>query len=130
LINETLFIENLSLGIHTISVRVRDELGRWSIPVVAQFEVEKGIATDVNSFFTNPENNYKIYGGQERLTIITPNNDLIRKYQIKVYTLNGTLILDKHVVGSQKININKGFYVVDIIDDLQGNKTTQKILTY
>ena len=130
LINETLFIENLSLGIHTISVRVRDELGRWSIPVVAQFEVEKGIATDVNSFFTNPENNYKIYGGQERLTIITPNNDLIRKYQLKVYTLNGTLILDKHVVGSQKININKGFYVVDIIDDLQGNKTTQKILTY
>ena len=58
------------------------------------------------------------------------NNDNNRKYQLKVYTLNGTLILDKHDVGSIRTTIKKGFYVVDIIDDLDGNKSTQKILTY
>ena len=130
LINETLNIENLVPGIHTLIVRVRDESGKWSIPVAAMFEVEKGIATDVNSFIANNENNYKIYGGKERLTVITPNKDINRKYQLKVYTLSGTLILGKHFVGSQKITINKGFYVVDILDDFHGNKITQKILTY
>jgi len=64
---------------------------------------------------------------KKQLTIVTPNNDLNRKYQLKVYTLSGILILDKHFVGSQKTTINKGFYVVEILDDLKGDKTTQKI---
>lgn len=130
IINANLPINALTPGIHTIYFRVHDDAGRWSIPIMAQFEVEKGITTDVNSQITNNENIYKIYGGQERLTVITPNNDANRKYQLKVYSLSGVLILDKCFVGSQKTTIKKGLYVVEIIDNLQGNKTSQKILSY
>jgi hypothetical protein len=98
--------------------------------VTAQFEVVKENTTGFNPFITNYENIYTIYGGSELLTVITPNNNSNRKYQLKIYTLNGTLILDKHVVGSQKTIINKGFYIVDIIDDLNNSKTAQKILVY
>ena len=130
LINETLNLENLSIGIHTLSVRVRDESGKWSIPVAAQFEVEKGLYTNLVTDKLNQGNKYTIYGGRGRFTVVTPNNDLVRVYQLKVYSLNGTLIFDNNIVGSHSFNFNKGIYTVEIIDKSQREKTTGKILVY
>lgn len=130
LLNDTLAINQLTEGKHSICIRVCDESGRWSIPIIAQFEVEKDLTSGMNAFTANNETNFKIFGGKERITIITPKNDLNQMYHLKVYTLSGTLILEKDVVGPQKIIINKGFFVVDILDNFKKNKTTQKVLTY
>ena len=128
LINETLNIENLVPGIHTLSVRVRDESGKWSIPVVAQFEVEKGIYTNLNSDKLNPENKYKIYGGQGKFTVLTPNNNTALKYQLKIYNLNGAMILEKSLTGTQRISMNKGIYVIQTIHEK--STAVEKVLVY
>ena len=128
-INETLNVGNLTQGIHTINVRVRDESGKWSIPVSAQFEVIKDIATDSYSTTTNNEKNYLIYGGKNQFSVITPTNQNC-KYQINVFDLNGKQIINKQAVGSLKTTIEKGLYVVEIIDGLTNISTNQKIFVY
>jgi len=129
---ETLPISNLTKGLHKIIVRVRDEAGQWSIPIIAQFEVLEDISTSINSNNPGEESAYRIYGGKNKLIINAPADNPEIKFQIKVYTLTGALVINTSLTGSQKITIERGIYIVDIIDDMgdKSNKNTQKILVY
>jgi hypothetical protein len=127
-INETLNIETLTQGIHTINVRVRDESGKWSIPVSAQFEVTRDISTNMGDNVNN--NGFLIYGGKDKFSVLTPGKSQDVKYDIRVYTLNGSLILNKNTKGCFYSSLNKGIYLIEIVEKVTGKITNQKILIY
>lgn len=122
----TLPFNTLKSGINTLLMRVKDDSGKWSIPIEATFQV---LNTGINSSgIYNDENVFTIYGGRRLLTISTPQNNLNCKYLARIYALNGNLLMSKNANSTIQIEMNKGLYLVEL--SFGNEKQIQKVLIY